>query len=730
MSEKELQHYMKSCMRKNTVKTIALTLVICFMFSMMLPNSSVKNTVGNIISSATTQEKTTKTVIQDNIKSYIKANGVPESGSPEIRQLATSIVQNINSDVMDNNLSETDQSAIEVYVSQYIEEYVSNNNLADDTEKSSDEMATNLVQILTTVSENQSYYSNIASDYQKFKDEAETTSDSLNQALYDLDSYASLESALKEFKTSYNEFTKKTDLNIASINSEYLVEKENFESFVTSYNDYTASVDNKLNDLEKYFSDSDKDLQKEVNESIHQVRDRLDETDKTIDVNNTSLTSTIALLESSLRSTALQMDENNTSATESIENLSHSFRAYAEKNDATLKDLDKSIYTLEDNTVSSADFSSFKRDTGETISTLSNNKVDTDQFTEYQNSNDSAVTDLLSSLGDLSTTYSDFVETNDVKLSSIDSSISLLAEGIEDLDESKVDNSVFSTFSTNTNTDIEELQNKVVELSEELESTKSDVSNFSTELEGTQEDLAITKTSLATTNSNVASISNRLSETDMLTYDKVYPVGSVYMSLNATSPETLFGGTWERISDTFLMAAGNTYPAGTSGGSNSVRLAANQIPSLGISGTTNASTTGSAGSGMSASSSVSSYGYSDRQGSTSVNGEHDHASMKDNALIYVTTPAGGSTPGSAVSGGTGTPNFWSNTRTSIDGSHSHTVYYQDWYANGISTTVSGLTPHTHTIPALSVNGSYTNNNLQSINVTNKYMTVYMWKRVA
>lgn len=726
MSEKELQHYMKSCMRKNTVKTIALTLVICFMFSMMLPNSSVKNTVGNIISSATTQEKTTKTVIQDNIKSYIKANGVPESGSPEIRQLATSIVQNINSDVMDNNLSETDQSAIEVYVSQYIEEYVSNNNLADDTEKSSDEMATNLVQILTTVSENQSYYSNIASDYQKFKDEAETTSDSLNQALYDLDSYASLESALKEFKTSYNEFTKKTDLNIASINSEYLVEKENFESFVTSYNDYTASVDNKLNDLEKYFSDSDKDLQKEVNESIHQVRDRLDETDKTIDVNNTSLTSTIALLESSLRSTALQMDENNTSATESIENLSHSFRAYAEKNDATLKDLDKSIYTLEDNTVSSADFSSFKRDTGETISTLSNNKVDTDQFTEYQNSNDSAVTDLLSSLGDLSTTYSDFVETNDVKLSSIDSSISLLAEGIEDLDESKVDNSVFSTFSTNTNTDIEELQNKVVELSEELESTKSDVSNFSTELEGTQEDLAITKTSLATTNSNVASISNRLSETDMLTYDKVYPVGSVYVSLSDVSPATLFGGEWERISDTFLMAAGDTYPAGTTGGSNSLTLLANQIPSLGISGTTNASTTGSAGSGMSASSSVSSYGYSDRQGSTSVNGNHNHTNTGGSAL-WAQVPNYGNVNTNTVGEQSNRANI---VALQDAGDHSHTVYYQDWYANGISTTVSGLTPHTHTIPALSVNGSYTNNNLQSINVTNKYMTVYMWKRVA
>lgn len=29
--------------------------------------------------------------------------------------------------------------------------------------------------------------------------------------------------------------------------------------------------------------------------------------------------------------------------------------------------------------------------------------------------------------------------------------------------------------------------------------------------------------------------------------DAIYPVGAIYMSMNATSPATLFGGTWERI---------------------------------------------------------------------------------------------------------------------------------------------------------------------------------------
>lgn len=48
--------------------------------------------------------------------------------------------------------------------------------------------------------------------------------------------------------------------------------------------------------------------------------------------------------------------------------------------------------------------------------------------------------------------------------------------------------------------------------------------------------------------------------------DYIYPVGSIYISVNNTSPSTLFGGTWEQIKDTFLLAAGNTYTAGETGG--------------------------------------------------------------------------------------------------------------------------------------------------------------------
>ena len=46
----------------------------------------------------------------------------------------------------------------------------------------------------------------------------------------------------------------------------------------------------------------------------------------------------------------------------------------------------------------------------------------------------------------------------------------------------------------------------------------------------------------------------------------LYPVGSIYVSTVNTSPASFIGGSWERIKDKFLLAAGDTYSAGATGG--------------------------------------------------------------------------------------------------------------------------------------------------------------------
>lgn len=49
----------------------------------------------------------------------------------------------------------------------------------------------------------------------------------------------------------------------------------------------------------------------------------------------------------------------------------------------------------------------------------------------------------------------------------------------------------------------------------------------------------------------------------------VYPIGSVYISVNNTSPAQLFGGTWEKLKDRFLLGAGGSYSLGSEGGQTS-----------------------------------------------------------------------------------------------------------------------------------------------------------------
>lgn len=61
--------------------------------------------------------------------------------------------------------------------------------------------------------------------------------------------------------------------------------------------------------------------------------------------------------------------------------------------------------------------------------------------------------------------------------------------------------------------------------------------------------------------------------------DIIYPVGLIYMSVNSTNPGTILGGTWELLRDRFLLGAGNTYAAGTTGGVSSHKLTANEMPS-------------------------------------------------------------------------------------------------------------------------------------------------------
>ena len=62
-------------------------------------------------------------------------------------------------------------------------------------------------------------------------------------------------------------------------------------------------------------------------------------------------------------------------------------------------------------------------------------------------------------------------------------------------------------------------------------------------------------------------------------WETIYPVGSIYMSVNNVNPSTVFGGTWQQIKDKFLLACGDTYNNGATGGSATNTLEVSQLPS-------------------------------------------------------------------------------------------------------------------------------------------------------
>lgn len=60
--------------------------------------------------------------------------------------------------------------------------------------------------------------------------------------------------------------------------------------------------------------------------------------------------------------------------------------------------------------------------------------------------------------------------------------------------------------------------------------------------------------------------------------DMFFPVGSLYCSSVYADPSTFMGGTWEQIKDKFILAAGDTYAAGATGGAETQTISVANMP--------------------------------------------------------------------------------------------------------------------------------------------------------
>lgn len=77
----------------------------------------------------------------------------------------------------------------------------------------------------------------------------------------------------------------------------------------------------------------------------------------------------------------------------------------------------------------------------------------------------------------------------------------------------------------------------------------------------------------------VDNLVNPLAEKFASIIDIVYPVGSIYMSVNAADPSKLFSGTaWEKLEGRFLLGSSSTYANGATGGEATHTLTFSEMP--------------------------------------------------------------------------------------------------------------------------------------------------------
>lgn len=193
------------------------------------------------------------------------------------------------------------------------------------------------------------------------------------------------------------------------------------------------------------------------------------------------------------------------------------------------------------------------------------------------------------------------------------------------------------------------------------------------------------------------------------TASKLYPIGSVYISFNSADPSTLFGGTWQRLKDTFLLVNGDSYAPNTTGGSATKTIAVSNMPShnhsVNSSGShTHTATTSSAGA------------HTHTRGTMNITGYHDGAD--DDPSYY-----GGA--------------FYFSSRSSTyndrkaGGSANVTVHFDASKSWTGATSSNGA--HTHTVSLSGGNHTHTTNNVGGgvpLNIMPPYTTVYAWRRTA
>lgn len=189
---------------------------------------------------------------------------------------------------------------------------------------------------------------------------------------------------------------------------------------------------------------------------------------------------------------------------------------------------------------------------------------------------------------------------------------------------------------------------------------------------------------------NVDSLYEKLKARFML---DAYPIGSYYWSDKATNPGSLFGGTWVQIKDRFVLAAGDSYTVGGTGGNDSVTSGGSSAANTGGHAITTAE--------------MAAHTHGVGTLTTVSNGNHYHQVRQlPQSAATGTVRLSGPYAGNSQIEGTNPIN------STTDGAHTHTI-------SGSTASVGSGTAHNHSMA-----------HTHSVTTMPPYIVAYCWKRTA
>lgn len=210
---------------------------------------------------------------------------------------------------------------------------------------------------------------------------------------------------------------------------------------------------------------------------------------------------------------------------------------------------------------------------------------------------------------------------------------------------------------------------------------------------------------IANLQNNINNLSSEIAGLNNI--NKLYPIGSIYITVNNTNPSTIIGGTWIAYGQgRKIIGVGSNgttnYSYNSSGGSSTKKLAVTNLPSHTHTITPSGTVTST---------------FSGKSVNTNSKGSHTHTVP----FGYASDEAKGYGLREGVDQTTN--NTWdviivkdgNSVKLNSSGSHTHTMTS----SGTVSSTFTGSSATTSSV------GSTT-----SFSIQNPYITVYMWKRTA